>query len=578
MPLDIQWFIYALITNGAITQADADRFYQSLEGEPELEAYAQLVLDQLVEGLSEEDQQSVLNQIQAVIDYAVAQAETGIAPTMPSAQPARPGRPAARPGFPGAAARPGAPGAGGARPAFPPAQRAAAFPPAQKAAAFPPAQRSGYVPPRQQASAASDEASNAGVGPRKHQRTGIMQDSATHFESVDIDLSQINSYEDLPSLRDVASMSDSEVIELVITLLTCLRALGASDLHISAGAPPFVRRMLQIERIDDWVVPEEDAWRLNTLLLSPERKKQFEEEMDINFALEVGQDRFRVCLMMHKDGSAASYRLVPDHICSLEELGFLDNDITHIKRLLDYHNGLVLVTGPVGSGKTTTLAAMVDIVNEKRTDHIITVEDPIEILQPSKNCQVTQREIGKHTISYRTALKAALREDPDVIVIGELHDLETIENAITASETGHLVIGTLHTSDAANTLNRLLDVFPPSQQPQIRAMTAGSLRGIICQRLLPAENGGLTIAYEILINNMAVANIINEGKAFKLKSTMQIGNKQGMCTLDQCLLGKYKAGLISYEVAKSYMHDQAELAQLEREFAIRQARRLQQGN
>ena len=574
MPLDIQWFIYALITNGAITQEDADRFYQSLEGEPELEAYAQLVLDKLVEGLSEEDQQSVLNQIQAVIDYAVAQAETGIAPNMPSSQPTRPGFPggAARPGRPGAG--PGRPGAAPVRPAFPPAQRAAAFPPAQRAAAFPPQQRSSYIPP-QHTSAASDEMPGDGDGPKKRQRNGIMQDSATRFESVDIDLSQINSYADLPSLRDVSSMSDSEVIELVITLLTCLRALGASDLHISAGAPPFVRRMLQVERIDDWVIPEEDAWRLNTLLLSPERKKQFEEEMDINFALEVGQDRFRVCLMMHKDGSAASYRLVPDHICSLEELGFLENDITHIKRLLDYHNGLVLVTGPVGSGKTTTLAAMVDIINEKRTDHIITVEDPIEILQLSKNCQVTQREIGKHTISYRTALKAALREDPDVIVIGELHDLETIENAITASETGHLVIGTLHTSDAANTLNRLLDVFPPSQQPQIRAMTAGSLRGIICQRLLPAENGGLTIAYEILINNMAVANIINEGKAFKLKSTMQIGNKQGMCTLDQCLLGKYKARLISYEVAKYYMRDQAELAQLEREFAIRQAQQLQ---
>ena len=323
------------------------------------------------------------------------------------------------------------------------------------------------------------------------------------------------------------------------------------------------------------VIPEEDAFRLNTVLLSAERKKRFEEDMDINFALEIGADRFRVCLMMHKDGSAASYRLVPDHICSLEELGFLDHDVTHIKRLLDYHNGLVLVTGPIGSGKTTTLAAMVDIINEKRTDHIITVEDPIEILQNSKNCQVTQREIGKHTISYRTALKAALREDPDVIVIGELHDLETIENAITASETGHLVIGTLHTSDAANTLNRLLDVFPPSQQPQIRAMTAGSLRGIICQRLIPAADGGLTTAYEILINNMAVGNIISEGKAFKLKSTMQIGNKQGMCTLDQCLLEKYKAGLITYEVAKYYMHDQAETAQLEREYAIRQAQQLQ---
>ena len=219
-----------------------------------------------------------------------------------------------------------------------------------------------------------------GDGPKKRQRNGIMQDSATRFESVDIDLSQINSYADLPSLRDVSSMSDSEVIELVITLLTCLRALGASDLHISAGAPPFVRRMLQVERIDDWVIPEEDAWRLNTLLLSPERKKQFEEEMDINFALEVGQDRFRVCLKMHKDGSAASYRLVPDHICSLEELGFLENDITHIKRLLDYHNGLVLVNGPVCSGKSTSLESMVEIIKEKLTDHIITVEDTIEIL------------------------------------------------------------------------------------------------------------------------------------------------------------------------------------------------------
>ena len=568
MPMDIQWFIYALISNGAITQADADRFYQSLGANPDLEAYAQLVLDQLVSGLSEEDQQSVLEQIQSVIDYAVAQAETGIAPNLPQNKPARPG-------FPGgaAAARPGFPPAQRAG-AFPPAQRAAAFPPAQRAGAFPPARR-GYIPPSPGSRDMGEPPEERRGGDGGRARTAIVQDSATRFDSVDIDLSQIQSYADLPSLRNVSEMSDPELQQLVITLLTCLRALGASDLHISAGSPPFVRRMLQIERIDDWVIPEEDAFRLNTVLLSAERKKRFEEDMDINFALEIGADRFRVCLMMHKDGSAASYRLVPDHICSLEELGFLDHDVTHIKRLLDYHNGLVLVTGPIGSGKTTTLAAMVDIINEKRTDHIITVEDPIEILQNSKNCQVTQREIGKHTISYRTALKAALREDPDVIVIGELHDLETIENAITASETGHLVIGTLHTSDAANTLNRLLDVFPPSQQPQIRAMTAGSLRGIICQRLIPAADGGLTTAYEILINNMAVGNIISEGKAFKLKSTMQIGNKQGMCTLDQCLLEKYKAGLITYEVAKYYMHDQAETAQLEREYAIRQAQQLQ---
>ena len=362
----------------------------------------------------------------------------------------------------------------------------------------------------------------------------------------------------------------------MILLLTCLRALGCSDLHLSAGAKPFVRRMLNIERFDDYVLPAEDAERLNTVLLSPERKARFYEDMDINFALEVGKDRFRVCLMMHKDGMEGSYRLVPDHICTLEELGFMDSDITHIKRLLDYHNGLVLVTGPIGSGKTTTLAAMVNIINDKRTDHIITVEDPIEILQLSKNCQVTQREIGRHTISYRTALKAALREDPDIIVIGEMHDLETIENAITASETGHLVIGTLHTSDAANTLNRLLDVFPPSQQPQIRAMTAGSLRGIICQRLIPAAGGGLTVAYEVLINTLAVSTIICEGMAFRLKSTMATGSKQGMCTLDQCLLEKYKQNLIEHEVALGLMRDQSVISQLQAEWATREARKLKQ--
>ncbi|MDR0931471.1 MAG: Flp pilus assembly complex ATPase component TadA, partial [Victivallales bacterium] len=347
MPLDIQWFIFALISNGAITQADAERFYQSLEGDPNLGAYAQLVLNELAAGLSEEDQQSVLNQIQTLIEYAVAQAETGIAPDLPQSAPA---------------ARPGA------------GRRGAAFPPARRAAAFPPAQRAGATPPKQPSTAEEDNSEDEPKA-KKGKRSGIVKDSATRFESVNIDLSQIQSYSDLPSVRNVSEMSDPEVAALMITLLMSLRALGASDLHISAGSPPFVRRMLQIERFDDWIIPEADAWRLNTVLISPERKKRFEEDMDINFALEIGQDRFRVCLMMQKDGSSASYRLIPDHICSLEELGFLDGDITYIKRLLDYHNGLVLVTGPIGSGKTTTLAAMVDIVNEKRTDHIITVED-----------------------------------------------------------------------------------------------------------------------------------------------------------------------------------------------------------
>ncbi len=498
MPLDIQWFIFALVSNGAIGSGEAFAIYASL-GEPDLTAYAQAILDRLAEGLDETDQQSLLEQIQQVIDYAVEQAETGIAPEIPQDEPA------------------------------------------------------------------------LAAG------SGIQTDNAIHYDGIDFDLSQVQSYADLPSLRDISLLDDQQVAERMIILLSCLRALGCSDLHLSAGSPPFARRMLAVERFDDFILPADDALRLNTVLLDQARREQFLREQDMNLALEIGPSRFRVCLMIQKDGAAGSYRLVPDHICELEELGFMPEDVITIKRMLDYHNGLVLVTGPIGSGKTTTLASMVNIINEKRQDHIISVEDPIEILQFSKNCQVTQREIGRHTNSYRSALKAALREDPDVIVIGEMHDLETIENAITASETGHLVIGTLHTSDAANTMNRLLDVFPPSQQPQIRAMTAGSLRGVICQKLIPAANGGLTNAYEILVNTLAVANIITEGKSYRLKSTMSTGSKQGMCTIDQCLLEKFKQGVVDYETALPMMRDQSEIKQLQSEYAVREAKKLKKG-
>lgn len=378
-------------------------------------------------------------------------------------------------------------------------------------------------------------------------------------------------YSVLPSLSDVAYLSDEEVRDKVVLLLNSLRDLKCSDLHLSAGSPPFVRRMLQIERIDTYVLTKEDAMRINFALLSEEQKNEFLESQDMSLALEVGYDRFRVCLMEQKDGIAGSYRLVPDHISSLEELGYLDRDVENIKRLLDYHNGLILVTGPIGSGKTTTLAAMINIINEKRQDHVISVEDPIEILQMSNNCQVSQREVGSHTNSYRTALKASLREDPDIIVIGEMHDLETIENAITASETGHLVIGTLHTGNAPNTLNRLLDVFPPSQQPQIRAMTAGSMRGVICQKLVPDGFGGLTLIYEIMLNTMSVSNIISEGNSFRLHSTMVTSANQGMCTFDQCICEKYARGMISREAALKEMKDPTIIAQLNSIWAQREA-------
>ena len=386
-------------------------------------------------------------------------------------------------------------------------------------------------------------------------------------------ISSINSYEDLPGFSDLATVSDEEVRQRMIMLLSGLRRLGCSDLHISAGSPPFVRRLRNVERIDSYVLTAEDAERLNFALLPEDRRTQLREQQDLSLALEIGNDRFRVCLMEQKSGYSGSYRLIADHVSQLEELGFLPKDVVYIKRLLDYHNGLVLVTGPIGSGKSTTLAAMINIINDKRTDHIISVEDPIEIMQLSKNCQVSQREIGKHTASYRTALKAALREDPDIIVIGEMHDLETIENAITASETGHLVIGTLHTGNASNTLNRLLDVFPPSQQPQIRAMTAGSMRGVICQKLVADGFGGLTLIYEIMLNSMAVANIISEGKTFRLESTMVTSNKNGMCTFDQCLLEKFSLGLITRDAALAEMHDQTIIAQLNSLWAQREAKK-----
>ena len=519
MPFDVQWFIFALVSNGVMTRKELEEMFRNLGPDGDLGTFAQLVLEKLSQGLSQEDAEATLEQLQAIIDYSVEQGDSGIPPEYPE-----------------------------------------------------------DIPQTAQAAApASDDDEALDDEPKdfaKKKRPAIAKGDGVRYPFPDIDLNQIKSFEDLPSLDDVMSLSDEEVAGLMIQLLTSVQALKCSDLHLSAMSPPFVRRNLILERFGNGPLSPEVVERLCTSLLTPDLKIRFEEDMDLNYALEIGTCRYRVCLMVHKDGIEGSYRLVPDHICSLQELGFLPQDVPTIERMLDYNNGLILVTGPLGAGKTTTLASMVNIINEKRTDHVITVEDPIEILHTHKSCQITQREIGLHTISYHSALKAALREDPDIIVIGELHDLETIENAITASETGHLVIGTLHTSDAAGTLNRVLDAFPPAQQAQIRTMVAGSLRGIVCQKLIPGANGKLTIAYEILTNSMSVGNLINEGKTFQLKSTMAISSKQGMCTLDQNLLAKYMADEITYDVARGMMRDSAIIAQIEREFAIREARKL----
>jgi twitching motility protein PilT len=347
----------------------------------------------------------------------------------------------------------------------------------------------------------------------------------------------------------IATLDEEELgVSLRALLVGCARA-GASDLHLSTGARPFVRKNRKFEFISEHVLTAKDSLRLNTTLLSDGQRKTFSDRKDYDYALAFNNtDRFRVNLMIHKNGPAGSYRMVPDKVRSMDELGFTAH-IDTIKKMLSYHNGLILITGPVGSGKTTTLASMVDYLNTTRTDHIITVEDPIEVVQPAKGCNVSQREVGPHTKSFFTALKGALREDPDVIIIGELRDLETIEMAISASETGHLVIGTMHTSDAATTLNRLLDVFPPSQQSQIRASVSESLRGIVCQRLLPSAEEGLTLACEILVSNTAIQNLIREGKTTGLRNTMETGLKDGMCLMDNVVFALHQQHKISAETA-----------------------------
>ncbi len=346
-------------------------------------------------------------------------------------------------------------------------------------------------------------------------------------------------------------LDDRALADAMRALLRASARAGASDLHLSTGARPFVRRQRALSFLSDHALTAQDALRLNTALLSEGQKKIFLERKDYDYALAVtAADRYRVNLMFHKNGAAGSYRMVPAETRPLEALGYAKH-IETLRKMMSYHNGLILITGPVGSGKTTTLAAMVAWLNETRTDHIITVEDPIEVVQPARGCNVTQREVGPHTRTFATALKGALREDPDIIVIGELRDIETIEMAISASETGHLVIGTMHTSDAATTLNRLLDVFPPAQQTQIRASVAESLRGIVCQRLLPGADGGLVLACEILVSNTAIQNLIREGKSTGLRNTMETGVREGMCLMDNVVFGLWQEKKISAETARA---------------------------
>jgi twitching motility protein PilT len=324
--------------------------------------------------------------------------------------------------------------------------------------------------------------------------------------------------------------------------------LKASDLHLSSGTPPLVRRDGEMQALVEGAGPltTEMLRRLLSEIMPEANRQEFESRHDTDFAYEVSDlARFRANVFLDRHGVGAVFRVIPSKILSAETLGLSP----HVLGLCDLKKGLVLVTGPTGSGKSTTLCAMVDYINRNRADHIITIEDPIEFVHNNQKCLVNQREVHNHTRSFKDALRAALREDPDVILVGELRDLETIAIAIETAETGHLVFGTLHTTTAASTVDRVIDQFPTDRQAQIRVMLSESLRGVIAQTLCKKVGGGRVAALEVLLVNSAISNLIREGKTFQINSMMQVGRAQGMVTLNDALAELVKKGQITADEA-----------------------------
>lgn len=327
---------------------------------------------------------------------------------------------------------------------------------------------------------------------------------------------------------------------------------GASDLHLAAGSPPYLRKSGEMVKLEDRpVMSSQDAQELIFEILSEKQKKDFitHWELDCSYTIE-GVGRFRVNVFMQRKGLGAVFRVIPTRIKTVDELG-LPKEVLD---MINVHKGLICVTGPTGSGKSTTLAALIHHINATQQCHILTIEDPIEFVHPSLKSLVNQREVHGHTKSFSNALKAALREDPDVILVGEMRDLETIQLALSAAETGHLVFGTLHTNNAHKTVDRIIDVFPGDKQSQIRVQLAESLRGVVAQALLPRADGkGRVAALEILFNTKAVANLIREGKTFQIPSQMQTGKSEGMLPYDTSIDQLIQRGVISKEMGLEFL-------------------------
>jgi len=327
---------------------------------------------------------------------------------------------------------------------------------------------------------------------------------------------------------------------------------GASDIHLSAGLPPLIRIDGDIRRIKVDPLPSNLVHDMIYDIMLDSQRKEFEERLETDFAFEIPNvSRFRVNAFNQARGPGAAFRAIPTEVLSLDAI----NAPAIFRTLSEKHRGLVLVTGPTGSGKSTTLAAMIDYVNHNKKGHILTIEDPIEFVHQSHNCLINQREVGRHTQSFNDALRSALREDPDVVLVGEMRDVETISLALTAAETGHLVFGTLHTSSAAKTIDRIIDVFPAGEKEMVRAMLSESLEGVIAQRLLKKPEGGRVAAYEIMIGTSAIRNLIREAKVPQIYGMIQTGREAGMITLDQSLEGLISRNLITRETAQALAVD-----------------------
>ena len=323
---------------------------------------------------------------------------------------------------------------------------------------------------------------------------------------------------------------------------------GASDLHITAGMPPLIRVDGDIRKINVPAMDHKEVHGLIYEIMTDKQRKDYEQFLETDFSFEVpGLARFRVNAFNQNRGAAAVFRTIPSKVLSMEQLGMGPV----FKQIADTARGLVVVTGPTGSGKSTTLAAMMDYVNNTRYEHILTIEDPIEFVHESKKCLVNQREVHRDTHGFAEALRSALREDPDIILVGELRDLETIRLALTAAETGHLVFGTLHTTSAAKTIDRVIDVFPAAEQARVRSMLSESLQAVVSQALLKKTGGGRVAAHEIMIGTPAIRNLIREDKVAQMYSAIQTGSSVGMKTLDQCLKDLLQKGLITKEAAKA---------------------------